>query len=72
MLLQAALGLEIDAPGRKLHFKHPALPEWVGELSIRGLRVGAAEVDLDVRRHSGDVEINVVDREGPVRVIVTK
>ena len=71
-LLQASLGLTIDAPGRKLHFKHPALPEWFGELSIRGLRVGDAELDLDVRRHARDVEINVVDREGQVRVIVTK
>jgi len=72
MLLQASLGLEIDAPGRKLHFKHPALPEWVGELSIRNLRVGDADVDLDVRRHTRDVEINVVNRQGSVRVIVTK
>ncbi len=72
MLLQASLGLEIDTPGRKLLFKHPALPEWVGELSIRNLRVGEAEVDLDVRRQTRDVEINVVNREGSVRVIVTK
>jgi len=72
MLLQAALGLQIDAPGRKLYFKHPALPEWFGDLSIRGLRVGDAKLDLDVRRHHRDVEINVLGREGEVRVVVIK
>jgi len=72
MLLQAALGLTIDAPGKKLTFKHPALPEWFGEVSLRGLRIGEAELDLDIRRHSRDVEIQVVSREGPVRVVVIK
>src|SRR5579859_6491941 len=68
MLLQASLGLSIDAAGKTVSFKHPALPEWFGELSIRGLRVGDAEVDLDIRRNSRDVEIQVVDREGQVQV----
>jgi len=72
MLLQAALGLSIDAPGRNLYFKHPALPEWCGEVSIQGLRVGDAELDLTVRRHASDVEINVDNREGQVGVVVTK
>jgi hypothetical protein len=29
-------------------------------------------VDLDIRRHERDVEINVVKRQGNVQVIVTK
>jgi len=72
MLLQASLGLSIDCAARTVSFIHPALPEWFRELSIRGLRVGDAEVDLDIRRHSRDVEIQVVDREGQVQVMVTK
>jgi hypothetical protein len=29
-------------------------------------------LDLDIRRHERDVEINVVNRQGNVQVIVTK
>jgi len=72
MMLQASLGLTIDAVRDTLCFKHPALPEWLGELSVRGLRIGRGQVDLDVRRHARDVEINVVNRKGGVQVIVTK
>jgi glycogen debranching enzyme len=72
MMLQASLGLTIDAVHNRLCFKNPALPEWLGELSIRGLRIGRGQVDLDVRRHARDVEINVVNRKGGVQVIVTK
>ena len=39
---------------------------------VAGQRLPLGIVDLDVRRQSRDVEISVVDREGPVRVIVTK
>jgi glycogen debranching enzyme len=72
MMLQASLGLSLDAVPGRLSFNHPALPEWLGELNLRGLRVGAAQLDLDIRRHERDVEINVVNRQGNVQVIVTK
>jgi glycogen debranching enzyme len=72
MLLQAALGLSLDAVRGRLHFQHPALPEWLGELAIRGLRIGNGQVDLDIRRHLRDVEINVVGRKGDIQVIVAK
>jgi len=72
MMLQASLGLTLDAVRGKLWFNHPALPDWLGELTIRGLRVGNGQLDLDIRRHVRDVEINVVNRKGDVQVIVTK
>jgi glycogen debranching enzyme len=72
MMLQASLGLTLDAVRGKLWFNHPTLPDWLGELTIRGLRVGNGQLDLDIRRHVRDVEINVVNRKGDVQVIVTK
>jgi glycogen debranching enzyme len=72
MMLQASLGLTLDAAPARLSFYHPSLPEWLGELNVRGLRVGGGQVDLDIRRHERDVEINVVNRKGDVQVIVTK
>jgi glycogen debranching enzyme len=72
MMLQASLGMTVEASPARLCFNHPALPEWLGELTLRALRVGNAQVDLDIRRHERDVEINVVNRQGNVQVIVTK
>jgi glycogen debranching enzyme len=72
MMLQASLGLTLEAVPGRLLFQHPALPEWLGEVNVRGLRVGNGQVDLDIYRHERDVEINVVNRRGDVKVIVTK
>src|SRR5262249_2374032 len=72
MMLQASLGLSVEAAARRLSFNNPALPEWLGQLSLRELRVGDGEVDLDIRRHERDVEVTVVNRKGDVRVVVTK
>jgi glycogen debranching enzyme len=44
-LLRAILGLQADAPNGCLYVD-PALPAWLPELTLRGLAVGKAKVDL--------------------------
>jgi glycogen debranching enzyme len=72
LLLQACLGLTVDAPARELRFSHPILPSFVRELELGQLCVGGDKVDLIVHRYPEDVGINVVARSGPVRVINIK
>ena len=72
LLLEACLGLTIDAARGQVRFSRPALPEWLGEMLVRGLRVGTGQIDLDIRRHPRDVEINVTGRKGEVEVIIVK
>jgi glycogen debranching enzyme len=72
MMLQACLGLEIDAPSQTLRFKKPMLPSQITDLRIRNLRVGPALVDLSMRRYPDTVGVNVDRRSGPVEVIVVK
>jgi glycogen debranching enzyme len=72
MLLHACLGMSIDGPGREVRFENPALPEWLPEVRIAGLRVGDATTDLLLERHPHDVGITVLRREGRVRVTVVK
>jgi glycogen debranching enzyme len=58
-LVAILLGLDADARGGVLHL-HPALAEWMSEVTLRQLRVGAASVDFCVIRRpdgSHDVEI---------------
>ncbi|MFA5517511.1 MAG: amylo-alpha-1,6-glucosidase [Desulfuromonadales bacterium] len=72
LLLQACLGLQIDARRKLLQFRYPALPGFLDELSIRQLRVGDASIDLSFRRYAEDVAITVLRREGAVEVTVVK
>jgi glycogen debranching enzyme len=49
MLLQAMLGIEPDAPRGVLHVD-PALPDWLPDVTLYGLRLGTRDFDLSFRR----------------------
>jgi glycogen debranching enzyme len=72
MLVQACLGLTIDAPERRLCFTCPVLPPFIEELSIEQLTVGDACLDVTFRRYAGDVAMNVTRRVGDVEVVIRK
>jgi hypothetical protein len=72
MMLQACLGIEIDAPSQTLRFNKPMLPSQITDLRIRNLRVGPALVDLSMWRYPDNVGVNVDRRSGPVEIIVIK
>jgi hypothetical protein len=48
------------------------LPDWLNEVTIRGLRVGNGSLDLRFQRHATDVGINVLSRTGEIEVIAVK
>jgi glycogen debranching enzyme len=72
LLLQACLGLHINAPEGRLSFLHPVLPPFLEEIEVRNLRIGPAVVDLLLLRHANDVGIQVLRREGKVEIITVK
>jgi glycogen debranching enzyme len=72
LLLQACLGMTIDAPHKQVRFSRPVLPEWLETMTIRNLRVGQSSVDLSLARHAHDVSINLLRRDGEVEIIVVK
>jgi glycogen debranching enzyme len=66
-LLQAILGIRADAPGGRLYVD-PLLPDWLSDVTLRGLRIGRTRVDLrfwregrrtrwDVARHTGGIVV---------------
>lgn len=68
-LLQAMLGLYPYAP-LKLLVIDPHLPEWLPEITLRDLRVGAARVTIHFRRRrDGRTSYRVLDREGTLHVV---
>jgi glycogen debranching enzyme len=66
-LLQAILGIRADAPAGRLYVA-PELPPWLPEISLHGLGVGRARVDLRFWRE-GDRSRWAADiREGTIAV----
>lgn len=72
LLLQSALGLVVDGEKGVVELRTPELPVELERVRLRGLRVGEGEVDLQLTRHKANVGVEVLRKEGPVRVLVTK
>jgi glycogen debranching enzyme len=72
LLLQAALGLQIDGVGGRVSLVRPALPPFLNDLEITNLRVGASTVDLHLARHGDDVSARVLRREGDVEIVISQ
>ncbi len=70
MMLQACLGLTIDANLGQITFRYPQLPANLERLAIRGLTVGTGSVDLTLYRYSGAVGLNLDRRSGKIDVSV--
>ncbi|MGH8296827.1 MAG: amylo-alpha-1,6-glucosidase, partial [Steroidobacteraceae bacterium] len=67
-MLQACLGLTIDAASRQIAFRYPQLPARIERVSIRNLTVGESSVDLTLHRYSGAVGLDVDRRSGKLEV----
>ena len=72
LLLQACLGLHIDASARRVSFSRGTLPESVDWLQLSNLAVGDARVDLRLERHPHDLGVTVLRREGEVDIVAVK
>ncbi len=66
-LLQALLGLHANAPAGRLYVD-PCLPSWLPEVTLRGLAVGHALLDLRMWRNGAETEWEVLDRRGDITV----
>jgi glycogen debranching enzyme len=66
MLLQALLGLEADAFEGVVRLR-PVLPNWLGRVSFRKLRVAGGQVDFDVIREGHRLIVDVID-DGGLRI----
>ncbi len=70
-LLQATLGIRFEPATTTVHFDRPRLPEFLRDVTLHNLSIGDARATVHVRRLDHEVAINVVKREGGLRVQVT-
>lgn len=70
LMVQACLGLTIDAPARTVSLRAPALPGWLDHVTVTDLQVGEASVDLRVARDGDGAALEVLRREGDLEVVL--
>jgi len=71
MLLQACIGLKVNAAKNQVCLLHPFLPESLPQVCIRNLRVNDATADIVLERYHDAVGLRVPRREGDLEIIVS-
>jgi glycogen debranching enzyme len=69
LLLQASLGIEIDARQGVVAVRDPHLPEWLKRVTVKDLPVGAGRATLHFRREKEAIEVGLSDVEGDIRLM---
>lgn len=70
-LLKSCLNLQPEACNGILRIVEPDLPEWLGRVTLRGLRVGSAILDLSfAASQTGMSSCQVLHKSGKIRVTI--
>ena len=70
-LLGACLGLGFDPAERIVRLERPVLPAGLDRVTLRGLALGGARIDVNLRRAAGDsVAMSVSGRSGDVAAVL--
>ncbi|TPN05819.1 amylo-alpha-1,6-glucosidase [Mesorhizobium sp. B2-3-3] len=69
LFVQACLGLEFDPKSQFVVFDAPVLPRFLDQIVLRRLSLGAASVDVALRRTGSQVVVDVLGRTGSIRVV---
>jgi glycogen debranching enzyme len=69
LVIEACLGVSVQAAAGRVAFERPCLPEGIPHLAIRGLRVGDSSVDLLFERQGNRARVQVLEKEGDLDVV---
>ena len=70
LLVRTMIGARASAADRTLELVRPHLPTWLGKLTVTGLRVGDASVDLLFHRWRGTTSAEVLRKTGELEVTI--
>jgi glycogen debranching enzyme len=71
LLFQSVLGLTVDAAQRQIRLAHPMLPASVDQVTLYGVGVGGAAVDLLLERNGDALDLRVLRRVGALDVVLS-
>jgi glycogen debranching enzyme len=69
-LFGATLGISFEPASAQIRFSQPILPRWIDDCRISNLRLGTSSVDLLLQRERDGVAVRVLDRTGPVEIVI--
>ncbi len=69
LLLRACMGINIQAVEKRITFVNPVLPANLDEVRVERLRVGAASVDILLKRHSRGIAVEVLRKDGELEIV---
>lgn len=70
-MLQSCLGLSFDIDRVQIVFEAPVLPDFLDEVVLANLTVAGSSAAVALRRSGSQVVAEVLERAGPLRVLVT-
>ena len=68
-LIQSCLGLAFDPARSEVSFDRPLLPDFLNEITLRGLKIGDKSVDVALTRGGTGVVVETLARKGDIRVL---
>jgi glycogen debranching enzyme len=69
LMLQASLGIEVDAAAKLIAVRRPYLPAWLERVRIRKISIGEASASLDFRRRGADIEVTMRSETGGIHLV---
>ena len=69
LILQACLGISVDAEHEQIIFDHPCLPDGIPQLAIDGVRCGNVSVDLFLERRNDSVLVQKKDAKSELEIV---
>jgi glycogen debranching enzyme len=70
LMMRSYGGITADAPAGTLYIHRPALPSWLDQIEVVGMRVGPARVDLTFTRTGSVTAVQVPRKEGDLEVLI--
>jgi hypothetical protein len=64
--------LELEHDKDEIRFRDPVMPDFLGEVIIRNMRLGQSRADLRLHKFGQDVTANVLGRSGTAKILILK
>jgi glycogen debranching enzyme len=68
MLLQACLGVSVDAKNKIIRFKNPVMPESINEIYVDKLIINGSSLSLHIVRNGSGVVVNTIDNSDNIKI----
>lgn len=72
LLIQSMLNITPNAPGKIFYIDNPTLPQWLEHLRIDNVQIGKAFIDLEFRKTSKGLVIDILEKRGDIDIIIRR